>query len=404
MSQPPYDPNDPAVLENPWPVYAQMRERCPVHLHQDATHPFYTVFRAEDVRGVSSDAKVWSSRYSNAPVYMKAVGLMQDGQDHTDFRRLFSPRLMPQAVEKYRGLVEDIANGLIDDMLLKQRGCLHDDFACPLPVKLIAHLLGIPAAENLRFKQWSDELAELGFGQDSARYAQVYQEVAAFFSACLDQRRRALASAGIAEPGSEHLGGPIPDDFISLFLVSRYQGRRLSEHEMQFTLIGLMIGGNETTTSLITNCLWRLLEAPQRWEQLRRDPALIEVAIEESLRLDSPTLGMWRTNLCPVNLHGVEIPTKSKMMMAYGAANHDPAVFERPEEFRLDRPLPLLRRHLAFGTGPHTCPGAPLSRLEARIALRLFAERLPRLRLDGPSTRIKPFNFWGRRKMPVAWS
>jgi cytochrome P450 len=403
MNPPQYDPNDPGVLENPWPVYAQMRERCPVHHHADPVHPFYTVFRAEDVRSVSSDAGVWSSRYSSAPVFMKAVGVMQDGQAHAEFRRLFALRLMPQAVERHRGLIEGIANTLIDRMLEKSRGCLHDDFACPLPVKVIASLLGIPAEDNLRFKKWSDELAELGFGQDSERYSGVYAEVAAFFSACLEQRRQALAAAGVAEAGPEHLGGPVPDDLISVLLVSKYQGRRLTEHEMQFTLIGLMIGGNETTTSLITNCLWRLLEAPPLWERLKREPALIETAIEESLRLDAPTLGMWRTSLCPVTLHGVEIPAKSKMMMAYGSANRDPAVFDHPDTFDLDRPLAQARRHLSFGTGPHTCPGGPLSRLEARIALRLFIERLPDLRLNGPHTRIKPFNFWGRRSMPVAW-
>jgi len=146
-----------------------------------------------------------------------------------------------------------------------------------------------------------------------------------------------------------------------------------------------------------------LEEREARWERLKREPELIELAIEESLRFDSPTLGMWRTSKCPVELHGVEIPAKSKVMMTFGSANRDETLFTDPDTFSLDRPLPEARRHYSFGAGPHVCPGAPLSRMEGRLALAALLERLPDLRLDGPTTRIKGFNFWGRRSLPVAW-
>lgn len=402
---PPYDPQDPAVLEDPFPFYRAMRERCPVHLNGRADPPYYAVFRADDVRAVASDTAHWTDRYSNGAVFMKPLGLMNDGAAHSEFRRLFAPRLLPAAVEQYRGWIGAIIDELVEAMLRKDGGCLHDDFALPLPVKVIQRLLGVPPADYWQFKHWSDAIAELGFGQDGEAFAVVYAEVAAYFRSLVRERQALLAAAGAADGGTEQLGGTVPDDIISSLVVGTYQGRRLTDQEMEFTLIGLMVGGNETTTSLIVNCVWRLLEErEQRWERLKREPALVEVAIEESLRFDAPTLGMWRTSACPVTLHGVEIPAKHKMMMTFGAANRDPALFADPDTFSLDRPLAEARRHLSFSTGAHVCPGAPLSRLESRLALQALLERLPDLRLDGPSTRINGFNFWGRRTLPVRWN
>ncbi|HZR38406.1 MAG TPA: cytochrome P450 [Nevskia sp.] len=400
---PHYDPLDPAVLANPFPKYAEMRSRCPVHFNAAAQPPYYAVFRAADVRAALADPATWSSRYGNMPAYMKSVGLMQDGAAHSEFRRLFALRLLPQAVEAQRPLIEATANALLDRMLGRGGGDLHDDYACPLPVTVIARWLGVAEADARRFKDWSDRISALGFGQDDQAFFEVYAEVASFFRGCVEQRRRLLEQAGVGDPGPQNLGREIPDDVISQLAVARYRNRRLSDHEIEFTLMGLMLGGNETTTSLIVNCLWRLLEAPERWERLKREPALIEVAVEESLRHDPPTQAMWRTSLCPVSLHGTQIPAKSKLMLNFASANRDPELFERPDDFSLDRSMTELRRHMAFGGGPHVCPGAPLSRLEARISLKLLAERLPRLRLSGPATRIEPFNFWGRRSLPVAW-
>jgi cytochrome P450 len=145
------------------------------------------------------------------------------------------------------------------------------------------------------------------------------------------------------------------------------------------------------------------LEDPRRWARLVSDRTLVDGAIEESLRFDAPVLGMFRTSLHDVELGGTGIPGKSKIHVNYAAANHDPAMFSQPDEFILDRSPDELRKHLAFGRGAHVCPGAQLSRLEAHIALNALLDAFPTLRLDGPSTRIAPFNFWGRRRLPVAW-
>ena len=186
-------------------------------------------------------------------------------------------------------------------------------------------------------------------------------------------------------------------------LVAETDGRRLTDAELLIVLNQLLVGGNETTTSLITNLFWRLLDRPDLIEQIRADPELDAVAVEESLRLDAPVLGLYRTAVGEQEIGGATLADRAKIMATYGAANRDPEVFDDPDTFRLDRDPAVLRRHLAFGLGHHFCPGAHLSRLEARIALRLTIERFPDLRADGTTTRVGAFLLWGRRSLPVRW-
>lgn len=400
-----YDPTAPEVMNDPFAAYARMREACPVHRFEGLENPFYTFFRYDDVRAAQMNPAIWSSRYGSGPSFMKSIGLFADGPAHAEFRNIFKPRLSPAALMKREDEIREIAARLVDDMLAKGSPVdLHDALALPLPVTVIARFLGVPDADLDQLKDWSDRLTELGFGQNAQAYLETYAGVCSFFDRYLDAREAALADADISAPGAEHVGSLLPDDWISDAVCARYQGRRLRRDEQHIILMGLLVGGNETTTSLLTNCVWRLLEQPERWAAVKADPdALVETALEESLRRDPPTLGMFRTSLETTQAHGVEMPAKSKLMLCYGAANHDPDVFENPDEFRLDRPPGELRKHMAFGVGPHTCPGAPLARLEARIALRLLVEQLDDPRLDGPTERIGAYNFWGRKSLPIAW-
>jgi cytochrome P450 len=268
---------------------------------------------------------------------------------------------------------------------------------------VIARLLGISEHDLDHFATMSDDLTRTYNLPDPAASAPARARLDAYFQGEIDHRRALLAEAGVTEPAESDLGTVLPNDMISGFVVAEYQGRRLTDHEMQWVLLLLMLGGNETSTALLTNVLWRLLEDRSRWEAVRADRRLVEVAIEESLRHDPPVLGLFRTATHPVELHGVTVPEKAKVMVCYASANRDAAVWDDPEEFRLDRPLDALRRHLSFGFGAHFCPGAALARIEARIALHELLERFPDLRLDGPTTRIEAFNLWGRATLPVAW-
>ena len=224
------------------------------------------------------------------------------------------------------------------------------------------------------------------------------------FTGLIAEREAALTAAGIDDAKLEHLGTVIPDDFMSRSLVARVEGRPLTHDERLNTCLAFLTGGQETTISLLTNLLWRLLENPVLWAQVKADPSLIEAAVEESLRFDPPVLAHFRTSLCPVEMHGEPLPERAKLMFSIVGANRDPEMFPEPDTFRLDRPVSQVRKHLSFGSGVHSCIGAPVARMEAQIALARLIERLPDLRLLGPGERLHGWMHWGRVKLPVAWA
>ena len=194
----------------------------------------------------------------------------------------------------------------------------------------------------------------------------------------------------VADPGE-------PADVLGLLAGAREHGELLPEAQLLSVLSQLLVGGNETTTSLITNAMWRLLQF-NLWHEVVAQPELIDAAVEESLRFDPPVLSLYRNTARAVTLHGVSIPQGAKVCLHYAAANRDPDVFNEPDRFDLHRPR---QRHLAFGLGVHFCLGAPMARLEAQIALATLAQRLPQISLLNDGERIAPFFLWGRRRLPV---
>ena len=260
----------------------------------------------------------------------------------------------------------------------------------PLPITVIAGLLGLPDGDIGGFKQMSDDLTASYNEPDPRASAEPRARFDRYFTELIERRRR--------EPAG---------DLVSLFATGDVDGRKLTDTEICWLLLLLLLGGNETTTALLTNVLWRLLEVPERWDAVRDRPDAVDAAIEESLRHDPPVLGMFRTTTTEIVRHDVVIPARRKVMLCYGAANHDPSVFAEPDTFRLERDAAERQRHLAFGFGDHYCPGAALARLEARVALRVLVQRLPALRAGWPEgtdpPRITPFLLWGRSSLPAVW-
>jgi cytochrome P450 len=391
-----YDPFSPEVLEDPGTVHSRMVRECPVHHFQGAGFDFYSLARYADVLDGLRDIETWSSHWGQSPHRTPPHGMLSDPPQHTMFRRMVLQAFTPRTVERMEPWIEQLTEELIDAMQATgtRTAELHDDLACPLPVITIARILGVPEEMKEQFKYWSD-IQVAGMGQiDRSLYDRNRKELEDYFVVLLEERR-ALRSAG----------REMPDDLISaLLLAAEDAPRKIEDFDMLSVLLQLLVGGNETTTSLITNCVWRLLERRELWEQVCADPSLVDVAVEESLRFDAPVLGLFRTNTCPVTVAGVDIPADSKVMMLYSAADRDEAVFEDPDTFRLDRDVEhLRRRHLAFGSGIHHCLGAPLARLESRVTLAALIRRLPTLRLDGPTARIEPFLLYGRHRLPVRW-
>jgi cytochrome P450 len=401
-----FDPLSEQTLKEPGAAYSALRERCPFHHHQSDEHDFYVTSRYDEIkREVLADNPVWSFKFGNAAKdTMSDVGFVTDPPFHQAFRAVLQPGLLPKALQGYGPKIEAIAQGLIDKMTEHGSGDFQDAFAMPLPAQVMCLMLGLPLANYRTYKRWSDELqAQLFHETKPASYEELLKEIVPFFGVQIADRRARLADAGVVEPAPAHLGTVLGEDFVSRCVVSTVEGRALRDAEILNVCLAFLTGGQETTTNLIGNLVWRLLEVPERWQALRANPALIENAIEESLRYDPPVLAHFRTSLCPVAMHGHELPEHSKLMFNITGANRDPEKFPDPESFRLDRPLAEVRQHLSFGNGVHFCMGAPIARMEARIAMRLLLERLPRLRLLGRGERVRTWMYWGRASLPLAW-
>lgn len=395
-----WSPFAPDVLAEPASGYGKLLASCPVHRCADFDPPFYTLSRYADVEAALRDIDTFSSEFGQGPRFTPPAGMLCNPPQHTFYRALVQQAFTPRMIEGLRPRVTALANELIDAFPASGEVELHNAFAFPLPVVIIAELLGVPTADLERFKHWSDvQVAAMG-AADPQRYA---ADQAAFFGYLqqhLRRRQAQLAEQQMVEQQmaeQKRAGAPAPTDLIGVLASARKDGAPLPEADLLSVVSQLLVGGNETTTSLITNAVWRLLQF-NLWHELVANPALIEAAVEESLRFDPPVLSLYRNTTRTVNLHGVEIPAGAKVCLHYAAANRDPEVFEAPDRFDLHR---ARRRHLAFGLGVHFCLGAPMARLEAETAIAALVRRFPRLSLVGNGERIAPFFLWGRARLPV---
>ena len=366
-------------------------ETCPVHHCDEFDPPFYTLSRYEDVADALRDIETYSSRHGQGPRFTEPVGMLCDPPQHTFYRKLLQGWFTPAAIAELRDPVITLTNRLVDGILDGPgQFDAHDELAFPLPVTIIARLLGVPDSDLEQFKYWSDvQVAAMG-ATDPSIYVDDQQAFLDYMSNHLRTRRSRIES-----------GQDYSDDLLSVVAGARdASGDFAPESDALSVLNQLLVGGNETTTSLITNLLWRLLEQPERWQMLLSKRELIPQAVKESLRYDPPVLGLYRHATRDVVLHEQTIPAGSKVYIHYAAANRDARVFAEPDKFDL---LRVPQRHMSFGLGVHFCLGATTARLEAEIALEILLERLPDLRLVDSGERIGPFFLWGRKKLPLAW-
>ncbi|MDB5968036.1 MAG: cytochrome [Hydrocarboniphaga sp.] len=401
-----FDPLDHDTAADPGKSYSELRARCPFYKYEGEQFQFWITSHYDEIkRDILTDNPIWSFKFGNAAKdTISEVGFKTDPPFHNAFRLSMQPGLSPKAVQRYEPEAVLIANELIDRMQQRSGGDFHDEFALPLPAQMMCVMLGTPRTDYLQYKHWADELQmQLFHDPTPGSFEKILTVILPHFSGLLAERRKLLDAAGVTEPTPAHLGTVLTDDYLSRVLVAKVEKRYLTEPEMLNVCLAFLTGGQETTTNLISNLLWRLLQVPERWQQLKANPQLIEVAVEESLRYDPPVLAHFRTSLCPVTMHGQELPERAKLMFNITGANRDPQKFPDGEAFRLDRPLAEAKQHLSFGSGVHFCLGAPIARMEAKVALKLLMERLPKLRLNGPTERIESWMHWGRTKLPLAW-
>jgi cytochrome P450 len=334
------------------------------------------------------ELEAFSSGMPEAIAFIDTHMLNRDGEDHRRLRRLVTKAFTPRMVEQLRPRIQEIADELIDAVEARGEMELVDEFAFPLPITVIAELLGIPVGDRDHFRRWTNEIVTPALTpEDAAKFIQVIDEFVAYLRELFERR-------GMT-PG---------DDLISALLQVEEGGDTLSEEELFSMVVLLIIAGHETTVSLIGNAVLALLEHPDQRAELQSDPERISPAIEELLRYDSPverTLNRWAAT--DVELGGQTIRRGEGVIVILGSANRDSSRFTDPDTLDLAR---ADVKHIAFGRGSHYCLGAPLARLEAEVALTTLLRRLPGLRLAAPveelSWRPVPL-FRSLVSLPVAW-
>ncbi len=370
-------------VPDPYAVYRRLRREQPVLLVQGILGEDYLVTRHDDVRAVLTDPERFSSR-GNARGIGLVMGrtiLEMEGREHIRHRNLVTPFFGPSAM---RGGVEaaigDIAHDLIDRFAADGHADLVAQFTFTFPLRVICRIIGIPVDDYAAFHRWALDL--LAVGDDPARGFAAAAHIVEYLQPILDQRKR--------EPQG---------DLLSKLVHAEVGGQRLSDEEVLSFLRLLLPAGAETTYRLIGSMLFALLMHPHALEEVRADRAALEVAMEETLRWESPVQYVSRETTQPLTLSGVDLPAGALVSLALGSANRDETHYPDPDRFDLRR---RPDDHLAFGFGQHFCAGSHLARAEARIAVGALLDRLPNLRRDpAQASTVVGLAFRSPNRLPV---
>jgi cytochrome P450 len=391
-----FNPMDPEFIANPYPTYHRLRALDPVH---QSPLGFWVLTRYEDVVSVLRDPRFAKeaiaafvvARFGMAPPGIGLSMLDRDPPDHTRLRGLVSKAFTPRVVETLRPRIQQIVDGLLDQVEDQRSMDLIEDFAYPLPVIVICEMLGVPVEDRDRFKEWGLDIAR---GLDAIMLppdSEVTRRSVASRSALSGYFRELIARRRASPRG----------DMLSALIAAEDAGDKLSEEELLATCILLLVAGHETTVNLIGNGTLALLRHPAELGRLRENPGLITNAVEELLRFDGPVQRTARIPSEDVTIGGRTIARGELVMPFIGAADRDPAQFPDPDRLDVTR---AENRHIAFGWGIHFCLGAPLARVEGQIAINTLLQRLPKLALgtDKPEYR-QSLTLRGLSTLPVAF-
>lgn len=367
-------------LLNPFPWYQSMRQNQPVYFNEENFS--WSVFGYKDAQRVLSDSKLFSSQFMGGDGNAFASSMINsDPPRHRKLRSLATQAFTPRTVAQLAPRITELVHEMLDQVASKGEMDVIADLSYPLPIIVIAELLGVPVKDRERFKIWSDAL--VGTGDYSGQAAQ--KEMAEYFADQFEQRR--------SEPR---------DDLMTALLTAQIDGEHLSFDELLGFCILLLVAGNITTTNLIGNAFICFDEFPEALEQLYSDPSLLNSAIEEVLRYRSPVRCMFRVTTEDVVLGDQKID-QGRMVAAWiSSANRDEAEFAQPDVFDVTRSP---NHHIGFGHGIHYCLGAPLARLETKIALEIMLKRLPHMQRvrDIPLEPVTSLVLHGVNSFPITF-
>ncbi|HEX4202849.1 MAG TPA: cytochrome P450 [Ktedonobacteraceae bacterium] len=362
----------------------------------------WEVFDYDLVRHIASESEIFSSEYTRVKpvsedeeISRQTSMLGLDPPRHNQLRALVSQAFTPRTIVQLAPRIAEISRELLDTVASQEHMDIIDDFSAPLPVIVISEMLGVPASDREQFKQWSDELIAVEYDEiiDEAqrkamiqRIRQTVRKIEDYFRQVLAERRR--------QP---------QNDLISALLAAQIEGQSLTEEELLGFCTLLLVAGNITTTNLIGNALLCFDEHPEVMEHLHATPELVPSAIEEVLRYRSPAVVIVRYPLSDVTVGDQHIKRGETIMAWLACANHDPAQFPDAERFDVERNP---NKHLAFGHGLHFCLGAPLARLESKIALEIVLQRFDNIRRVSTQN-VDPVSssfIYGIKHLPVTFS
>ena len=370
-----YDIFSPEFVQDPFAVWDELRDVCPI-AHTERWGGSWMPTSYADIVAIAADVETFSSREilvtpppvdqgANADAYanVAAPPITSDPPNHHADRRLILPGFAPKAVAKYEDSARALCNRLIDGFIETGRGDIAEGYAQQIPVRIIAAMLGVPQDRADEFTGWVRGVLEFGLTDPAARLV-ARDSIIRFFMEQIALRR--------ANP---------TDDLISELLASEIDGKPVPDHQVIGTCNLLLLAGVDTTWSSIGASLWHLAQRPDHRKQLRENPEIWPMAIEELLRAFAPVT-MARVVTKDVEVGGCPMKAGDKVLMPFPAANRDPAVFDAPDEVILDR---AQNRHVAFGSGIHRCAGSNLARLELRVAVQTWLERIPDYELENPA-------------------
>jgi cytochrome P450 len=384
------NPYSHAFHDDPFPMYRDLRDNAPCY-HNESLD-FWALSRYDDVLAALHDPSTYCSRYGITLEQDSSLPMLltTDPPDHTDLRRLVSRAFTPRRVADLEPAVRELSRGFLEPLLAQGDGDLIADYAARLPMEVIARMLGVPHDDEESLRVWTNALLDRDEGVPDVTPDGIDAAINLFkyFSEFVAERRATIAN------------GDAPDDLTTALCMAGAGDDALSDQQVVGFCFLLIIAGNETTTKLLANCLLALQRFPGERAKVANDPGRIPDAVEEILRYEGSTQFMARTLTRPVDLHGEHMPEGAKVLLLLGSANRDERVWDRPDDFDIDRTSAA--QHVGFGHGIHVCLGAALARLEMRVSLEEIFRRMPAYEIDAAGcTRVHSGNVRGWATMPI---